>query len=91
MKTTLLIVYEPGNGKACALARVRDRGSVLRAARQAMREKRQEVSGIASIDAGLGSIARGELEAMQRTLGQMVPGLVSAPRHYRLKTATGGR
>ena len=75
MKTTLLVVYELGNGKACALARVRDRGSVLRAARQAVREKRLEVSGIAAIDADLATIARGELETMQRTLGQLLPDL----------------
>ena len=70
----LLIAYEL-NGKAVALGRVRNPKLIRQAARAAVDEKRAEVTRIGRIDSGLGTVAIGELEAMEHSLSRLIPGM----------------
>jgi hypothetical protein len=74
MKLGVLLVYET-NGKALPLARVRNPATIIRACRDAVREKRLQTAELDNIDAGLGSLSRGQCDLMERTLSQLVPGL----------------
>lgn len=70
----LLIAYEL-NGRAVALGRVKNPRLIRQAARAAVDEKKAEVTRLGRVDSGLGTVAIGELEAMEYSLSRLIPGM----------------
>jgi hypothetical protein len=77
MDLNLFLGYEV-NGKAVAVGRCRNPRMVREVARLALNEKRNQVALLGRFDAGLGTVALGELECLENTLRRMVPGMKGA-------------
>jgi hypothetical protein len=77
MKPRLLIVLEGNDGKAVAVARVSDQALLETAARSAIFEKHREASEIEGQDQALGLAVREEARRLERTLGGLIPGVLT--------------
>ena len=70
---SLMIVYEPLQGRPLTLARVEDRDVLLKAARTALSEMDRRADALAGVDDVLSIVQRGEADRLRRIFAMLLP------------------